>query len=437
MSSGNLIAIFLGLCALSSLFSALEIALFAVPRARARRLAAEPGAVGDVFRRLLEAPHAVLVQILLGNNLANIAATAVAAVLLDRGLRRLHMSEPVAIGIETVVLTAFLLVVCEITPKTFAFEKNEQVAPWFARIYALLRPALEPVARVLEGVAGFGARLMKGGPPAPLTADELETLVEVGAREGTLNPEESRLFRGAFRFAERTAGEILVPRADLTLLPADTTIAQAIDTVSAVRRVRVPLYDGTIDHIVGVLYAKDLLQWTLEPPGDRTVRSIMRLPYVAAPETDLETLLRAFQRERVHLAVVADVQGKALGIVTLEDVVEEIVGDIEDELEEEEPAYRPLGPNEGVFLGTVAVSEANRLLGTALPGTAGETLAALCARLLPATPTEGESHAVDGARLTVEAVTGRRVWSLRIARVREPAPAAPAAPAAPESGAAS
>jgi CBS domain containing-hemolysin-like protein len=416
MSSANLVAVFLGLCALSSLFSAIEIALFAVPRARARRYASEPGAVGDVFRRLLEAPHTVLVQILLGTNLANIAATAVAAVLLDRGLSRLNVSEPFAIAIETVVLTAFLLVVCEITPKTLAFERNEQVAPWFARVYALLRPALEPVARVLEGVAGFGARLMKGGPPAPLTADELETLVEVGAREGTLNPEESRLFRGAFRFAERTAGEILVPRADLTMLPADTPIAQAIDAVSAVRHARVPLYEGTIDRIVGLLYAKDLLQWTLEPPGDRTVRSIMRLPYVAPPETDLETLLRAFQRERVHLAVIRDASGVSLGIVTLEDVVEEIVGEIQDELDEEEPAYRPLGPGEGVFLGTVSVGEANRLLGTALPGAPGETLAALCERLLSATPIEGEALAVDGVRLTVEAVTGRRVWSLRIAR---------------------
>jgi CBS domain containing-hemolysin-like protein len=423
MSSGNLIALFLGLCALSSLFSAIEIALFAVPRARARRYAAEPGAVGDVFRRLLEAPHAVLVQILLGTNLANIAATAVAAVLLDRGLSRLHMPEPFAIVLETLVLTAFLLVVCEITPKTLAFEKNEQVAPWFARVYALLRPALQPVARVLEGVAGLGARLMKGGPPAPLTADELETLVEVGAREGTLNPEESRLFRGAFRFAERTAGEILVPRADLTMLSADTTIAAAIDAVSTVRRARVPLYEGTIDRIVGVLYAKDLLEWTLEPPGDRTVRTIMRKPYVAPPATDLETLLRAFQKERVHLAVIADAQGKAVGIVTLEDVIEEIVGDIEDELEEDEPAFRPLGPDEGVFLGTVTVAEANRLLGLAIPGRPGETLAALCARLAPAALTEGESIAVDGARLVVEAVTGRRVWSLRVSRAH-PAEAA-------------
>jgi CBS domain containing-hemolysin-like protein len=417
MTSLNLLFLFAALCVLSSLFSAIEIGLFSVPRVRARRLSQEPGMVGEVFRRLLEAPHRVLVQILLGNNLALIAATAVAAVVLDRAVRALDISEWIVIGVQTVLLTAFMLVVCEVTPKTIALERNEALAPWFARLYGILRPVLAPVARLLEGVVDAVARVFRGGPTEPLTADELETLVAVGSREGTLNPEESRLFRGAFRFGERTAGEILVPRADVLMVEADQPLSGAIALVADRRRARLPVYERTLDRVVGVLYAKDLLPWTMEDPGDRTVRSIMRPPFVAPADTGLSALLRAFQAERVHLAVITDGEGRALGIVTLEDVVEEIVGEIVDEFDEEEPAYRPLGERAGIFLGSVQVSEANRLLQTALPGLPGETLAGLCSRLHPEPPVEGESFSVDGARVVVEAVTGRRAWSVRVERV--------------------
>ena len=416
MTSETLVLLFAALTACSALFSATEIALFSVPRARARRLAQESGPVGEVFRRLLEKPHAILVQILFASNLTTVAATATAAVLMDRAFDRFALPEWALIALETLGLTAFLLVVCELTPKTFAFEKNESVAPVLARLYYLLSPALAPVASGLEKLASAASRLVQRNEPEQLTADELETLVEVGAREGTLNPEESRLFRGAFRFGEKTAGEILTPRTDVLMMAADTRIDAALEQVADAKHARLPLYDGTLGHVVGVLYARDLVGFKLEPPGDRTVRSIMRQPLVVPPTRGLEDLLRAFQAERVHLAVVADVLGEALGIVTLEDVLEQIVGPIEDEFEEEEPAVRPVADGQAIFRGSVLVSEANRLLGVALPGGERETLSALCARLASEAPAEGESFAVDGALLTIEAVTGRHVWSVRVAR---------------------
>ncbi len=416
MSAANLLTLFGVLVFLSGLFATIEIALFAVPRARARRWAQEKGTVGDVFRRLLEKPHSLLVQVLLGNTLVGVGAAAVAAVLLDRGVVRLSLDVPewILIGGQTLGLSAFFLVVCELAPKTVAFERNEAVAPWAARAYAAMRPALAPLATLLERIAGWSTRFVRGGEPEPLSADELETLVEVGAREGTLNAEESRLFRGAFRFGERTAGEILVPRADVVLMSADTPIKAALDVFTDARHARIPLYDGTIDRIVGVLYAKDIVAWTLADPGDRAVRGIMRPPFFARPATGLEELLRAFQKERVHLAVIVDDAQHALGIVTLEDVLEEIVGDLADEFEEEEPAFRPLGEGRGTFRGRVAVAEVNRLLGVRLPGASGETMAELVARLHNDAPAEGDTFVVGDARLTVEAVTGRQVWSVRV-----------------------
>jgi CBS domain containing-hemolysin-like protein len=417
MSGENLLVLFLGLVAVSALFSAIEIALFSISRARARRFAQEPGPVGAVFQSLLAAPHAVLAQILLVTNLANVAATATAAVLIDRAFLRSDWPEWSIVLVATVGLTAFLLVVTELTPKTWAFEKNESSAPALARVYGLFSPALAPLAGGLEGLAGWVARLGAGRQAEPLTADELETLVEVGAREGTLNPEESRLFRGAFRIGEKTAGEILVPRADVVMMSADTPLAHALEQMADAPHARLPLYEGTVDHITGVLYAKDLIRYRLEPPGDGTVRAIQRKPLVVSQARDLTGLLRAFQRERMHLAVVQGQDGRALGIVTLEDVLEQIVGEIEDEFEEPEPACRPLGEGDMVFRGSVLVTEANRLLGIHLPGQPGETLAGLCARLAGEGPAEGETFSVDGARLAVEAVTGRRAWSVRVTKI--------------------
>jgi putative hemolysin len=414
MSTANLLALFLVLVFLSGLFATIEIALFSVPRARARRWAQEKGPVGDVFRRLLEAPHSLLVQVLMANTFVGVGAWATAAVLVDRAVVRLDWPEWVIIGGETIGLTAFFLVVCELAPKTVAFERNEAVAPWAARAYALLRPILAPLAALLEKLANWSTRLVRGREPEPLSADELETLVEVGAREGTLNAEESRLFRGAFRFGEKTAGEIMIPRADVIMMNADEPIATALDVFAEIRHARIPLYEGTVDRIVGVLYAKDVIEWTLVPPGKRTVRSIMRPPYLVPPRTGLEDLLRAFQKERVHMAVTVDEAQRALGIVTLGDVLGEIVGDLSDEFEEEEPAYRPLGEGGGLFRGRVAVAEVNRLLGLHLPGLPDETLARLFARLGSEAPAEGDTLEVDGARLTVEAVTGRQVWSVRV-----------------------
>ena len=425
MSSANLLALFFVLVFLSGLFATIEIALFSVPRARARRWAQEKGPVGDVFRRLLDAPHALLVQVLLANTFVGVGAWATAAVLLDRAVGRLGWPEGVIIGGETIGLTAFFLVVCELAPKTVAFERNEAVAPWAARAYSLLRPLLAPLAAILERLAAWSTRLVRGKEPEPLSADELETLVEVGAREGTLNAEESRLFRGAFRFGEKTAKEIMVPRADVVVMSADETVATALDVFAEIRHARIPLYEGTVDRIVGVLYAKDVIAWTLEPPGTRTVRSIMRPPWFAAPETGLADLLRAFQKDRVHRAVLVDGAQRALGIVTLGDVLGEIVGDLVDEFEEEEPAYRPLGNGRGLFRGRVAVAEVNRLLGLRLPGLPDESLARLFARLKTEAPAEGDTLDVDGARLVVEAVTGRQVWSVRVEPAAPPAGARP------------
>ncbi|MEP7027433.1 MAG: hemolysin family protein [Candidatus Eisenbacteria bacterium] len=427
MSSGNLVLLFAALTVAAALFSATEIALFSVSRARARRFAQEAGPVGEVFRRLLEAPHATLVQILFANNLAIVAATATAAVLMDRAFDRFALPEWALIAVETFGLTAYLLVVCELTPKTLAFEKNETVAPALARLYSLMSPALAPVARGLERIAQAASRLVKRHEPEHLTADELETLVEVGAREGTLNPEESRLFRGAFRFGEMTAGEILTPRADVLMMSADTRIEDALEQVAGGLQPRIPLYDGTIARVVGVLYARDLVRFKLEDPGEKSVRAIMRRPLVVPPTRGLEELLRTFQAERVHLAVVVDDAGEALGIVRLDDVLEQIVGPIEDEFEEEEPAVRPLGEGQAIFRGSVLVSEANRLVGVTLPGVERETLAALCARLFAQAPSEGETLELDGALLTIEAVTGWQVWSVRVARRGAPTPGAPRA----------
>jgi CBS domain containing-hemolysin-like protein len=292
--------------------------------------------------------------------------------------------------VQTLGLTVFFLIFCELTPKTVAFERNEAVAPWAARAYAALRPALAPMAMVLERLAGWSTRFVRGGEPEPLSADELETLVEVGARGAQRRgePPVPRVLRSA------EDCQILVP-ARTSWSWAEAAIAAALDVFADARHARIPLYEGSLDRIVGVLYAKDVIAWTLAPPGDRTVRGIMRPPFFARPATGLEELLRAFQKERVHLAVIVDDAKRALGIVTLEDVLEEIVGDLEDEFEEEEPAT--VRSADVAFRGRVAVAgQPPARHGPGRPGETGATRGPAAQRA-----SAGATHSSRRCALTV------------------------------------
>ncbi|HEV8480402.1 MAG TPA: hemolysin family protein [Candidatus Eisenbacteria bacterium] len=410
MSNLNLFFLLAGFLVLAALFAAGETALLALPRLRLRRLARQ----ATLFRQTLDHPHRVLVGLLLGSTLANVAATSVSALLVNRLLG--HSLPLAALLALQVFTTSFvLLVFCEVAPKTYALEHGERFAVRLAPLLRIVSTVLRPAVNLLEGVSRAAARLFGGQGPALVGVEDLKTLLEEGKLRGSLTAEEAWLFEGAFRLRGRTAGAVMTARADLVMAPSEATTHDLIELVNVSGHSRLPVYEGTVDRIVGVVDVNDLLPFlNAEAPAKRA-REIARPAFLVSPTRPVEALFADMQREGVQMVVVANDKRQSLGVVTVEDILEEIVGEIRGELEEEEPAVRLLENGDAIVRGNVRVSDVNRMLGTTLPSENGRTIEALARDLWREPLSEGdETETPGGNRLLIESLVGSRVWSVRV-----------------------
>jgi CBS domain containing-hemolysin-like protein len=419
MSNSTLLTLLVIFLLLSALFSGTETALFAMPRARLRRLAGQGGILSDVFRQVLEVPHRILVGILLGNTLASVAATAVGVILLSRLLEAQLPPYGILI-IQMLAMSFILLVFCEMGPKTHALEHRENASRQMAFFYRMVSPLLRPFAAGLEGIAHGATRLFAGGSRGGVSVEDLQLLIEEGEQKGSLTPEEGRLFSGAFHLRQLSTADVMTHRADLVTAPVESTTDELIELVNASGRARIPVYERTIDHIVGIIESGDLLPYALEPDSGGTARDVMRPPHLVPPSRSLEELLLNMQRQRLQIVVVARPEGETLGIVTLEDIVEVVVGDIQSEFEEEEAAVRLLEDGAAIVHANVQVTDVNRLLGTSLASDNGGTVESVVRLLWTESPSEGEERTTPGGdSLRIESMVGPRVWSVRVHRERK------------------
>ena len=410
MSTLNLFFLLAVFLVVAAFFAAAETALLALPRLRLRRLARQ----STLFRQTLENPHRVLVGLLLGSTLANVAATSVSALLVNRLLG--HSLPLVALlALQILSMSFILLVFCEVAPKTYALEHGERFAVRMAPLLRLVGTVLRPAVDLLEGVSRAGARLFGGQTATAVGLEDLKTLIEEGKLRGSLTAEEAWLFEGAFRLRGRTAGAVMTSRADLVMAPAEASTADLIDLVNLSGHSRIPVHEGTVDRVVGIVEANDLLPFLHADAPPRRAREVARPAFLVSRTRPVDALLADMQREGVQMVVVANDARQALGVVTVEDILEEIVGDIRGELEEEEPAVRLLENGDAVVRGNVRVSDVNHMLGTTLPSEDGRTMESLAREMWKEPLSEGdEVKAPGGARLVIESLVGSRVWSMRV-----------------------
>lgn len=312
-----------GLLCLSAFFSGSETALFALSDLELRELekgsAAQRRAV-DLARR----PEKTLVTVLLANMVVNVALSVVITSI------SLRTWGPSGIAVAIPVATVLLLLFGEIVPKSLGLRRSRTFAQLAALPLSMLATVLGPVRVGLEKMA----RLVVGNAqPGALTRDELPTLVTVAAEEGQISPFESRVLRRVFRFADTPLSRCLTPRVDMVALPADASVGDALTAFDRSGRSRVPVYDDGPDAIIGVLLQKDLLTRESGSPADPARSWLREVPHV--PDTvTADQLFRRFQRERIHIAIVVDEHGGVEGLVTMEDLLEELIGDIRDESDE-------------------------------------------------------------------------------------------------------
>jgi putative hemolysin len=429
------VLIVVGLTLLASIFVAAEIALVSVRRSRVDQMVEENRRGAARVKRLIENPGRFLAVIQVAITFIGFLSSAVAAVSLSGGLADLirqvtwlaASADAISLVIVTALVALFSIVVGELTPKALALAYPDRASLLLAGPVDLLGTLLTPLVRLLTAltrliVRPFGADKV---PSAQITAEELKLIVERGGEEGILEAEEEQMINAVIELRERRVHEVMVPRMDIVGIEADADLATAVERIVAEGHSRLPAWERSVDHIVGVLYAKDLLPFLTRPPAESpTIRSLLR-PAVFVPESmSIDDLLHEFQRRKVHLAIVGDEYGGTAGLVTIEDLLEEIVGEIQDEYDEEEAMVERLDGDRVRFDGRASVDEIEEVwadfdLATLLTDREEyDTVGGLVFHRIGGVPRPGDVIRVDGLTITVESINGRRVSKVLVTRDR-------------------
>ncbi len=415
------IATIVVLVALSAFFSSSEIALFSLAQHRIDTMVEEdlPGA--QMVKSLKRDPHRLLVTILVGNNIVNIAMSAITT-----GLLGLYFSGAVAVAISTFGITAIVLLFGESAPKSYAVEHTDTWARRVARPLKYAEYLMYPLVVLFDYLTRQINRLTgsTGGAieTAYVTRDEIQDLIETGEREGVIEEDEHEMLQRIFRFTDTIAKEVMTPRLDMTAVNVETPVEEAIETCVHSNHERLPVYEGNLDNVIGIVTIRDLVRHSHYGEGDLSL-SDLTTPTLHVPESkNVDELLAEMREDRLNMVIVIDEFGTTEGLVTMEDLVEEVVGEI---LEggEDEPVER-LDENTVVVRGEVNIDEVNEALEIDLPeGEEFETIAGFIFNRAGRLVEEGESIAYDGVEITVEQVENTRIMKARVERgaVEEPA----------------
>jgi putative hemolysin len=418
---------------LEAFFVAAEIALVSIRRSRVEQLVEEKRPGARRVQHLLTDPGRFLAVSQLGLTFIGFLASAFAAVSLSQGLARTlegagmapSTADAVALLTVTILLALFTIVFAELVPKTLALAHPERFALTLSAPLDVLGRILSPLVRLLTGITRGVMRLLgvDVSSEAQITAEELRLIVERGGEQGILEAEEEQMINAVIELGGRRVHEVMVPRIAIAGLPAAATFDEAIDTIIAEGHSRVPVYESSLDEVVGILYAKDLLPFLKSDSAARTsVRTMLRTPVFVPESMSIDDLLHEFQRRKVHLAIVLDEYGGTAGLVTIEDLLEEIVGEIQDEYDEEEPLIEMLGEDRARVDGRAAVEDLLDIWDIRVPledEDEYDTVGGLVYHRIGGVPTPGDEIRVDGLRLTVETTDGRRVAKVLVMRERQ------------------
>jgi len=394
------------LVASGTLLAVAESSLSRVNRVRALTLESEGRRNAASLVRIQTEPARYLNAVYLAVMLAQNGSAILVAILAERTF------ESIGVAVVSAVFTLGYFVVVEAMAKTFGVLNADRAALALAPIVVLLGRVLSVPTRGLIGLANIllPGKGLRHGPF--VTEEEIRTMAEVGHQEGVIAAHERELIHAAFTFGDTVVREAMVPRPDVIAIERQASLRAAIELVLRHGHSRLPVYAGQLDHVDGVLYVKDLLQHLLDGRADAPIAELMRPAHFVPESKRAADLLKEMQRHKFHLAVVTDEHGSVAGIVTLEDLLEELVGEIDDEWDREEPEIQPCGDGVYRVAGWVPIREIGDKLGVALPSEGWDTVGGLLLGLLGAIPREGQQVRCEGAVLEVEKVQRRRVLSV-------------------------
>jgi putative hemolysin len=416
---GGIVCILL-LLLLSAFFSSSEIAMFSLAKHRVEALVEEDVDGAKTVDSLKSDPHRLLVTILVGNNIVNIAMSSIATALVG-----IYLDNPsLAVLVSTFGITSLVLLFGESAPKSYAVENTESWALKIAKPLKYSEYLLLPLVITFDYLTRAVNRVTGGRSAIEtsyVTRDEIQDMIQTGEREGVIEEDEREMLQRIFRFNNTIAKEVMTPRLDMTAVPQDSSIDEAIETLVQSGHERVPVYEGSLDNVIGIVTVRDLVREKNygETTPDGLKLSNLIQPTLHVPESkNVDELLTEMRENRMQMVIVIDEFGTTEGLVTMEDMVEEIVGEILDG-EEEEPIER-IDEDTVIVRGEVNIDEVNEAMDIELPeGEEFETIAGFIFNRAGRLVEEGEDIDYEGVRLHVEQVENTRIMKARLTRLDE------------------
>lgn len=392
------------LLVLSGFFSSSETALFSISKTKARHLAKQDIKSLKLIRKMKEDPHRLLTTILIGNNIVNVGAAAMATSI------TMTIFPNHAVGIATGAMTFLILVFGEVLPKSFATRNNILIARIIIYPIYWISILFFPVVKFLNFIPRLTGKIKK--PPAA-TEEELMTFVEVVEEGGEIKEEEKELIHKIFEFDDTNASEIMTPRTDMLVIEADEELQ--LEQIVSSGFTRIPVIEDNIDNIIGIINIKDLFLQKINSGDKIDVRNIMTRPYFVPENKKLDKLLQQFKETKHHMAIVVDEYGGVSGLITLEDALEEIVGEIRDETDKEEPHIVKIQSKEWMVLGKSDIDEVNEAIGMDIPDSKEyDTFSGYILNAIGRIPKEKETITIGTYTITVEEVDGNRITEYSI-----------------------
>jgi putative hemolysin len=425
----ELLLIFI-LILINAFFAASEIAIISLNRNKISYLADEGNKKASLLLNLIQEPSKFLATIQVGITLAGFLASASAAVSISKVFQKFlnalnipfiaSASERVSLVAVTILLAFFTLVLGELLPKRLALQNSEAIAMFAVKPLVFISKITAPFVKILTLSTNFFARLL-GSTDEDLdekvTEEEIRMMINVGEEAGILNQTEREMLDGIFEFDDTLARKVMTPRTNVFAVNIDTPIEEIVDSIVEEQYSRVPVYEEEIDNVIGILYMKDLFAQIRKHPVDKiNIRSILRPAYFVPETKNIDALFRELQNNQNHMAILIDEYGGLSGILTIEDLIEEIFGNIADEYDEESEDIERIDKNTYLINGLVSIDEINEKLNLKLPSDNFDTIGGFVLDLLGNIPSENEEHVVEFDNLTfkVEKVDEKRIELVKL-----------------------
>lgn len=400
----------------SAFFSGSETALLSLSKHRISQTSIKSPKKLELIKRLQGRVQEIVIALLVGNTIANLSAATVAALFAKSIAHTYGFNEWLTLTSEVVIVTLVLLMFSELLPKIVAVRRPLGFLSIVASTIYFYINMIRPITFLLDSFTTFvTTRIGVSSKGILFEKEELLTLVEVGEEKGTLEKEESEMISSIFEFRDTQVKEVMVPRIDIVAIEKSSNISELIDLIKQRGHTRIPIFDHSIDKILGILHAKDLLPYLNREDEPIDISQLAR-PVIFVPEYKMiDDLLREFQREQLHMAIVVDEYGGTSGLVTLEDILEEIVGEIQDEYDRETPLFRKVGESAYVVNAKIDLHDLNRELDVDLPTESDfESLGGFIFHLTGAVPKKNQVIEYQNFKFIIEGVDRNRIGQVRI-----------------------